>query len=221
MTRWKLAAYSLVAVVALSACSTSPRTVSEPVAVTEPIASTTTNSPQTSNPTTTLPPVVPIPTQWQVLERPLHLPTITGTDCPTSPVSEFGRHQARGDGPIRLSTAGLSFLQIFPVATQVGAFPTVKPYWLWQPGMTTDVLLRGANLRDGSPMLFEIHSYDARPTQRWTVLRHDPQAVPGAAATGGWDISADLAWVTAPGCYGLQLDSADFSIIIVTDVRPS
>ena len=114
----------------------------------------------------------------------------------------------------------MSVLQIFPLANQVSAFPTIKPYWLWQPGMTADVLLRGKNLHDGSPMLFAAKSSDERPTQRWTILRHDLGAVPGdAAGTGGWDISADLAWVTAPGCYGLQLDSTEFSIIIVTEVR--
>jgi hypothetical protein len=57
------------------------------------------------------------------------------------------------------------------------------------------------------------------PTRTWKLLRHDTQAVPGAAATGGWDISAHLAWVRATGCYGLQLDSADFSSVIVTEVR--
>jgi len=51
------------------------------------------------------------------------------------------------------------------------------------------------------------------------VLKHDPSAVPGGALIDFWDISAHLAWVVAPGCYGLQLDSAEFSLVVVTEVR--
>jgi hypothetical protein len=171
---------------------------------------------RSSNPTTSLPPIVPIPAQWQGLERPLHLPTVTGTDCPASPTSELGRQHVRGEGPIRLSAEGGAFLQIG--STQSGfALPTIKPYWLWQPGFTSDVLLRGEDLRDRTPMLFSEGSFDTAP-RTWKVLQRNPQSV-GDAATAGWDINAHLAWVIAPGCYGLQLDSAEFSNVIVTDVR--
>lgn len=181
-----------------------------------PTAAATTTPAQPTKPTTSLPPIVPIPAQWQGLERPLRLPVVTGTDCPASSTSELGRQHVRGDGPVRLSAEGAAYLQIGSTTSGL-ALPTIKPYWLWKPGFASDVLLRGKDLRDGSPMLFAEGSFDTAP-RTWKILQHNPQSV-GDAATGGWDITAHLAWVIAPGCYGLQLDSAEFSTVIVTEVR--
>ncbi|TML12119.1 MAG: hypothetical protein E6G39_12365 [Actinobacteria bacterium] len=209
---------AVILVLLVGGCSNATRGAAP--SVTSIVGTTASTAPSPSRTReASLAPIAAIPTQWQSLERPLQLPPLTTSECPVSSSSVIGRNRARGDGPVRLLAEGNPHaLAVFSGSSNISSFPMVKVYWLSQPGLTADVLLRGQNLRDGSPMMFEdVEQHSPWPARRWLVLH--PSVVSGGIASTDWDVTAHLAWVTVPGCYGLQLDSAAFSIVIVTEVR--
>src|SRR6266545_5434468 len=81
----------------------------------------------------------------------LHLPVVApGQPCPVSEPTASGPGQPvlLGDGPVRLALAA-SAGNVFFEATPGGRWKAIDVLWTAEPGMTDEVLVRGARL-DGS-----------------------------------------------------------------------
>jgi hypothetical protein len=145
----------------------------------------------------------------------LHLPVVApGQPCPvTEPTAlDPGQPVQLGDGPVRLalgSSAGSAFFE----ATPGGGWKAIDVLWTVEPGLTGDVLVRGARL-DGTG---ELGFGDAA----------DPLKELRLAPGGQTQTIGDRALVaTTPmrvkvaGCYGLEIDAGGGSSVVVFEAKP-
>jgi hypothetical protein len=210
--RWRSWRIGLAVLVALGALTVAGRllnlTATPPPAQpsSPPPTSSTVPARQASNPTT------PPRTFPRALARPLRLPSPQHDgSCPATPPAR-SRHiwssdpqaVALGDGPV------------YPVlSTTTGGLPdqTSSVYWVAPKPLGGVAIVRGHRL--GMPhdrVRFQAENHTVRAVE---VL--DPAAAGQTDNGGSW-------WLTfllrvGVGCYGLQIDSASFSEVVVVDFR--
>jgi hypothetical protein len=166
--------------------------------------------------------------------RPLALPhLLPGGGCPVSQSPTAARAASQFDdsfgwGPVRVEIlgdfqAGASLTTVLPAASPDGQFPAASTTWgggkmIWSivPGPVDTAVVRGRAL-------------DGDREVRWgQALQPDPQllllaagsfAVPTAVSLSGARVYPVAARVEAPGCYGLQIDTATSSEVIVFEAR--
>jgi hypothetical protein len=163
-------------------------------------------------------------TPWPRLHRPLHLPRLApGAACPVSRVDPrvdwsrthiFGG-SGIGRGPVYpgLGASG-GIVDATPDVQYGGPWAGGKVFWYVRPSYRGRVLLRGRRL-DGPQRL----GFNGGRLPAWE-LRIEPHE------TAGWDgqppgsrgIPSGVR-VRAPGCYGVQIDGASFSRVVVFTVE--
>ena len=157
-------------------------------------------------------PTTPPPTFPRALARPLRLPSPPPDgSCPATPPTR-GRHiwgsdqhaVALGDGPV---------YPVLLTKPDGGPDRTSSMYWIAPTPLGSVAIVRGHRLgRPHDPVRFQDQDHHLTAVQ---VL--DPAAAGQADNGGSW-------WPTfllrvGVGCYGLQIDGARFSKVIVTDFR--
>jgi hypothetical protein len=168
-----------------------------------------------------------------LLARPLHLPSLTpGEGCPATPggqidTSLFGG-VALGSGPVRVLLADrgdvlrghvdLGATQRQPGTTNAPRWFAVQTLWFSMPGYDGPFVVRGQRLGQSG-------SIEVQPDA--TGLAHGSGALvvpagPTINTSDGYRTVPGSTWVTAPGCYGWQIDGKAFSEVIIVDtVRPN
>jgi hypothetical protein len=88
--------------------------------------------------------------------------------------------------------------------------------WAWPTKLRTHVLVRGIRLDQPGRMRFELGpQWGSAPLA--TELHIDTSRTVGSYSQSRWGTTVTMLLVRAPGCYGLQLDSArGTSTIIVS-----
>jgi hypothetical protein len=145
----------------------------------------------------------------------LHLPVVApGQPCPVSePIaSDPGQPVHLGDGPVRLNlanSAGSAFFEATPGAD----WKAIDVLWTAAPGMTGEVLVRGARL-DGSG---ELGFGDvANPlTELRLTTGGQTQTIGGRALLATTPMRVKVA-----GCYGLEIDAGAGSSVVVFEAKP-
>ena len=154
-----------------------------------------------------------LPDGWAALQQvPLQIPTLTpGEVCPVVPGIQVNPNMgdALGAGPLFLVGLGAQGALDLSQASQQNGEYSMLILLTAPPGYTTNMLVRGRQMDGPNAVLFFSRSVGSEPLDQL-------QLTPDAAGT-----SADwLTWsaylvVSGPGCYGLQIDSAGFSEVIV------
>ncbi len=155
-----------------------------------------------------------LPDVWGILgQTPLHIPTLApGDPCPVAPDTQvdpsFG--DAVGSGPLYLVGLGQQgTVDLNQAADYRNGLYTVLLLAIAPPAYAVDMLMRGRQVDGSNSVLFTLS--------------------PGSDLLGQWQLSPDaagqsetgwLAWngyieVPGPGCYGLQIDGAGFSEVVI------
>ena len=154
---------------------------------------------------------------WTALQQvPLQISTLgPGESCPVVPgnpvPSSFG--QTVGNGPLYLVGFGQQGIaQMSEAASYQNGLYAVPMMLVAPPAYAADMLARGRQMDGPTDVRFS-QDAGADPLDYW-------QLFPGSAqdSNTGW-----LAWdtyleVSGPGCYGLQIDGAGFSEVIVFQI---
>jgi hypothetical protein len=146
---------------------------------------------------------------------PLHLPVVApGQPCPVSEPTASGPGQPTllGDGPVRLALAS-SAGSVFFEATPGGGWKAIDVLWTAEPGLTGDVLVRGARL-DGTG---ELGFGDAADPLKELRL------APGGQTQTFGDralVATTQMRVKVAGCYGLEIDAGGRSSVVVFEAKP-
>jgi hypothetical protein len=152
---------------------------------------------------------------WAALERPLHLPTVSGR-CPVSAVDRrvdwdaaniFGG-SGLGRGPAYPGLGSGDFI----ANQRGGVWVRGKLFWYVLPSYRGRVLVRGRRL-DGprDEMRFE-HMADSMRITPLTTVSWSGQ-VPGSRGV------PSSVRIKSSGCYGVQFDGATFSRTVVFRAR--
>lgn len=164
------------------------------------------------------------PGDWDTLRaRPLRLPTLPpGAACPAAAgrTVHEGYGPAIGDGPVYIVGMGVD-----GVLHAVGPTPGAKDVTAWgyqfaifiiSPSYAGPVLARGERLGGGRPLLFNGGLDQLTGFSPTTPILLRQLRMEGDPAFGSpWpSFPADLR-MQAPGCYGIQLDGATFSEVII------
>ncbi len=100
-----------------------------------------------------------------------------------------------------------------------GGWLASKTIWAWPPGLVSRrvrVLVRGRRLDASGPMRFQLGpQWDTAPVTQ--ELHIDTTQRVGSFTDSRWGTTVTLLLVQAPGCYGLQLDSARGTSTIVVE----
>jgi hypothetical protein len=155
-------------------------------------------------------------TSWRDLHRPLDLPAVApGTACPTSSVDERVDWEAAnifggsgiGPGPAYpgLGSPPVGELRVEP--DRRSAWYGSKVFWYVKPSYRDRVLIRGARLDGAGEMRFsEVGQrrsrelrIGVRDTVQWDGQPRHSRGVPSDVFASG------------AGCYGVQIDGANFS----------
>lgn len=145
---------------------------------------------------------------------PLHLPVVApGQPCPVSEPTATGRGQPMllGDGPVRLTVASLAG-SVFFEATPGGGWKAIDVLWTAEPGLTGEVLVRGARL-DGTG---ELGFGDAADPLKELRL------APGGQTQTIGDralVATTQMRVKVAGCYGLEIDAGGRSSVVVFEAE--
>ncbi len=146
---------------------------------------------------------------------PLHLPVVApGQPCPVSEPTASGPGQPMllGAGPVRLALA-ISAGSVFFEATPGGGWKAIDVLWTAEPGLTGDVLVRGARL-DGTG---ELGFGDAADPLKELRL------APGGQTQTIGDralVATTQMRVKVAGCYGLEIDAGERSSVVVFEAKP-
>lgn len=160
------------------------------------------------------------------LRRPLRLPRVgSGEKCPRTHGSPGSRYApdfssetfALGDGPVYPMFTGPHAYQPDrphrPVRLaeliRKGDWYRVKVLWIGEPGQSGPVLVRGRQLDGAYPVRF------GRGDPPGRELR---LGAPGDTPSGWVNWTSTVA-LRGPGCYGLQIDGAGFSDVVVVAVE--
>jgi hypothetical protein len=156
---------------------------------------------------------------WAPLRlRRLHLPTVgLNGPCPRTPARQvtpsFGVALDDGTPPYPLSfVEGLATYS--PSDLQAGGWLYHKTIWIAPLVLRGPVLVRGRQL-DGRHILRFSSDFGAPSFRELRLNFH------GGDFSGGWQeaLGPRYTLIRAPGCYGLQVDGADFSKVLVFEVR--
>lgn len=160
---------------------------------------------------------------WAKLHRPLHLPRVAaGAPCPVSQVDRRvdWKHQnifgvsGIGRGPVYPGLGGSGgHLNATPEYPYGGPWAGGKVFWFVLPSYRGRVLLRGRRL-DGPESL----GFNGRrlPGRELRIERHDTVSWEGQPP-GSRGVPSSVR-VRASGCYGVQMDGATFSRVVVFTV---
>jgi hypothetical protein len=151
---------------------------------------------------------------WASLHRPLQLNALpAGATCPVSPRHSLDRGHLSGvgSGPI------------YPLPSPFSAYDRrpgwlgSKTIWAWPTKLRTHavyVLVRGIRLDQPGRMRFELGpQWGSAPLT--TELHINTSRTVGSYSQSRWGTTVTMLLVRAPGCYGLQLDSARGTSTIV------
>jgi hypothetical protein len=189
---------------ALPACSAAP---SEQVSVSgSPRPATSPTILRTDRVGNVLPPVASEPDWTRLAARPIQLGNIdSGAACPLSTTAELAPATAALAGPGPVYPAG----NRIPVgAKDADGFSPGKVLWVARPDYAGPALIRGRRI-DGIGEL----RFLGRVTGE---LRFPLETgVRAGASEQGWRYLPSTVYVSAPGCYGFQIDGVDWTITIV------
>lgn len=150
--------------------------------------------------------------------RPLRLPTLSpGQSClPSSGHLVNSVHfsgVALGSGPVQVIIAGVGDVQhgiIDLLRSYSSNWRGTKTLWFSMPSYQGPFIIRAKRL-DGSSMI-NIDSASDGPSSTPGPLVVPPG--PTLNSQDGWREAPGGTWVTAPGCYGWQVDGLTFSEVI-------
>lgn len=155
---------------------------------------------------------------WKALERPLHLPTLgPGGHCPASKLApqitgqKYGVGGGLGPGPVYpiLGRSGL----VAYFRSDLGSWAGQKVLWFVLPDYKGPVLIRGRRLGGTELMRFDNGVTPAKE------IRISPgETVAWTGQVGGSRGRPSAVRVLVPGCYGVQIDGASFSTVVVFPV---
>jgi hypothetical protein len=151
---------------------------------------------------------------WGSLHRPLRLkPLPAGAACPVTPTRRLdgGRLVGLGTGPVY--PGGFSFDR----DDRQPGWLASKTIWTWPAALLerrVRVLVRGRRLDGSDPVRFQLGpQWDTAPVTK--ELRLDTTRPVGSFSNSAWGTTVMLLLVRTPGCYGLQLDSASATSVVV------
>ena len=159
------------------------------------------------------------PSEWADLHRPVDLPSVAaGETCPVSAVDErvdwppiniFGG-SGIGRGPVYpgLGSPPTGQLGVTPAR---GGWLSGKVFWYVTPRYRDRVLIRGARLDAPGEMRFA-ESSPRRKSELRIGVRDSVQWGGQPARSRG--IPSGV-YVQSPGCYGVQIDGANFSRTVI------
>jgi hypothetical protein len=164
---------------------------------------------------------------WPKLHRPLHLPLLApGDACPVSPIdwrvgwsniNIFGG-SGIGRGPVYPGLGGSGGIAYGTPDTEYGGpWAGAKVFWYVKRSYRGRVLIRGRRLDDLQPVGFNGDKLPAARELRiepWDTVswKGQPYRSRGIAST---------LRMRSSGCYGVQIDGATFSRIVVFAVEVS
>lgn len=149
-------------------------------------------------------------------EPPLRLPAVAaGQPCPVSRSTPSGNGQAAllGGGPVRLAVAS-SAGTVFFEATPGGDWKAIDVLWSAAPGFASQVLVRGSRLDSAGELRF------GDPVDPLKELRIRPDSGQQPVIDGRVLVASTTIRVKAAGCYGLQIDAAELTSIVVFEAKP-
>lgn len=146
---------------------------------------------------------------------PLHLPVVApGQPCPVSEPTASGPGQPMllGDGPVRLALAS-SAGSVFFEATPGGAWKAIDVLWTAEPGLSGDVLVRGARLDRTGELGFG-DAADPLKELRF-ALGGQTQTIGDRALLGTTQMRVKVA-----GCYGLEIAAGGRNSVVAFEAKP-
>lgn len=160
----------------------------------------------------TLPAATATPDRWAALRRPLALPSL-GLDgsCPTTGVILRSANLAPLPWPGSVAPYGALHAGALYYDTDAAPWDSLSLFWV-SDGQPIDAIVRGRSL-DGT---MEIGFGDAlNPAPEMQLDRGQAEEL----VPGWWLYHADVARVQEEGCFGLQIDTATASTLVVFDAR--
>ena len=162
---------------------------------------------------------------WATLHRPLHLSRLApGAACPVSPVDRridwtriniFGG-SGIGRGPVYPGLGGSGgHFDARPDDQYGGTWAGGKVFWYVRPSYRGRVLIRGRRL-DGPQRL----GFNGRAVPRRELRIHNYSVSWPGQPPGSRGLPSSVRVLTA-GCYGVQIDGATFSRVVVFAVTPA
>ena len=154
--------------------------------------------------------------EWAILRQaPLQIPTLgAGEPCPVVPGRQVNPSlgEALGAGPLYLVGLGpQGQLDLSQANQQNGQF-SMPVLLTTPPAYVADMLVRGQPIDGPNAILFSL----SPGSQLLGELQLSPDTAGTAAgADGDWLIWSAYLVVSGPGCYGLQIDGAGFSEVLV------
>jgi hypothetical protein len=152
------------------------------------------------------------------LRRPLHLPR-SARPCPVSPwhPSQNGiSGEALGTGPVFAGAdLGNRYLLQPPPTKAAGRWGYFKILWSVR-GYRGPLLIRGQQIGGPDGLGFGDPEFPPRPELQ--IAPREPGTPTPSGSRDPWRFFPSAERVTAPGCYGLQIDGTSFSKVIVIRV---
>jgi hypothetical protein len=161
-----------------------------------------TDDPYVTNPST------PSANTWVTLHRPLKIPAIQPDEsCPTSTVQQIPRMEGDvlGDGPIYAQGLGIDGTIPLGGVPMRGDAYSIPIRWVATPEASGPFLIRGVQRDSGEPLVFG----DTDPQSEVQVWDITSQGSPDWQVWQGANLR-----LSGPGCFGLQIDSVDFTEVI-------
>jgi hypothetical protein len=158
-------------------------------------------------------------TTTPLVDRPLHLPSATGTRCPATAgkyvtTPDFGSWSL-GNGRVRVAINNAGDLRHGKVRMAAGGaagWYGIKTHFFSVPGYQGPFLVRARRLDGPGPIRL-----GGSPAETGPLL---VPSGPTANGSSGWREVPYFTFVKAPGCYGWQIDGRMFSEAIVARVLP-
>jgi hypothetical protein len=154
------------------------------------------------------------------LYRPLNLPRVgAGGACPASQGTMSSNPYVGGlqfgAGPVYMeigNEGSVSEGKVTLGTTQVRGWFAMENVWLSLPSYQGPVVVRGKRLDGSGTLAFG----GSRPAESAFAVPPGPN--PNGA--NGYRFPPGSVWVTAPGCYGLQIDGTTFSETVILEALP-
>lgn len=149
-------------------------------------------------------------------QPPLRLPAVAaGQPCPVSLPTAPGNGQAPlfGDDQVQMALASAGGTVFFE-GTPGGGWKAIDVLWTAAPGFTGEVLVRGARLDGPDELAF------GDPAELLRELRTGSESAQRPGIDGRSVLATTPVRVKTAGCYGLQIDSAERSSVVVFAAKP-
>lgn len=157
-----------------------------------------------------------LPDAWTALQQvPLHIPTLSqGEPCPVVPGNQFSYFgYALGKGPLYLVGPGQQgIVALSGSAVFQNGLYNIQVLMIAPPAYAADILARGRQIDGSNSLLFSADGGFSLFDQ-WKLSPDNADQ-----ANGGWWAWSTFLDVSGPGCYGLQIDGAGFSEVIVFQI---